>query len=214
MARPPSIKDEAIVSAARELFLERGIRATTAEVAERAGISEGSIFNRFRGKVELFEAAMRQKLDEPPWACRLDARVGRGSIDAELVELGLEIVDFFRVVMPLMMMSWSNPAPGALDARFVGEGTDAPEPGEAPPLEPLARLAAYFEAEMRLGRVRRADPEVLARTFLGGLHSYVFFDVLLRLRSESSLTADAFVKAHVHLLSHGIAPRAGSPQAP
>jgi len=47
MPRPAKIKDEEILAAAREVFLEKGIRATTAEVAKRAGIAEGSIFNRF-----------------------------------------------------------------------------------------------------------------------------------------------------------------------
>ena len=38
MARPVSIKDETIIAAARQVFLERGIQATTAEVAQRAGV--------------------------------------------------------------------------------------------------------------------------------------------------------------------------------
>ena len=62
MARPTSIKDETIVAAAREVFLERGIQATTAEVAERAGVSEGSVFKRFKTKSELFRAAMGDRL--------------------------------------------------------------------------------------------------------------------------------------------------------
>jgi len=47
MARPPVITEERILDAARGVFLKKGIRATTAEVAKRAGIAEGSIFNRF-----------------------------------------------------------------------------------------------------------------------------------------------------------------------
>jgi len=54
MARPTVIRDETIIDAAREVFLERGFGATTAEVAVRAGVSEGSIFKRFNSKVDLF----------------------------------------------------------------------------------------------------------------------------------------------------------------
>src|SRR6188768_505357 len=56
--RPPVISSERLLEVAREVFLELGIRATTAEVASRAGIAEGTIFHRFKSKEELFHAAM------------------------------------------------------------------------------------------------------------------------------------------------------------
>ena len=58
MARPTVIRNEAILQAARDVFLERGILATSAEVAQRAGVSEGSLFKRFKTKADLFRAAM------------------------------------------------------------------------------------------------------------------------------------------------------------
>ena len=58
MPRPVSIQDEVILSAARELFLERGIDVATSEIAARAGVSQGTIFKRFRTKQALFNAAM------------------------------------------------------------------------------------------------------------------------------------------------------------
>ena len=52
MARPTVIRDEQILDAARIVFLERGVLATTAEVAQRAQVSEGSLFKRFKTKAE------------------------------------------------------------------------------------------------------------------------------------------------------------------
>ena len=57
--RPRLISDEQLLAVAREVFLERGIQATTGEVAKRAGASEGTIFHRFGSKDALFRAAMR-----------------------------------------------------------------------------------------------------------------------------------------------------------
>ncbi|MEO6418509.1 MAG: helix-turn-helix domain-containing protein, partial [Polyangiaceae bacterium] len=57
--RPPTISDDRLLEAAREVFLARGIRATTAEVAERAHVSEGTIFHRYKTKDALFSAAMQ-----------------------------------------------------------------------------------------------------------------------------------------------------------
>src|SRR5262245_46157570 len=107
MARPVSIKDETIITAAREVFLERGIQATTAEVAQRAGVSEGSVFKRFKSKSELFHAAMGDRILEIEWVSSLPERVGRGEVRDNLAELGMQIIAFFRELMPIMMMSWS-----------------------------------------------------------------------------------------------------------
>jgi len=54
MPRPVSIQDEVILNAARELFLERGLDVATSEIAARAGVSQGTIFKRFRTKQALF----------------------------------------------------------------------------------------------------------------------------------------------------------------
>ncbi len=58
MGRPTILSDEKILSAARRVFLERGIRATTAEVAREAGVAEGSLFKRWKTKHALFFAAL------------------------------------------------------------------------------------------------------------------------------------------------------------
>ena len=52
--RPPSITDEAILDAARAVFVEEGVGATTAKIAERAGISESVLFHRYKTKEALF----------------------------------------------------------------------------------------------------------------------------------------------------------------
>src|SRR4029079_11007196 len=106
MARPVSIKDETIIEAAKQVFLERGIQATTAEVAERAGVSEGTVFKRFRSKLDLFRAAMEDQLAVPDWTKQLHTRVGKGDPKENLFEMGMRIIAFFRELMPLMMMSW------------------------------------------------------------------------------------------------------------
>jgi AcrR family transcriptional regulator len=202
MARPVSIKPETIIDAARAVFLERGIQATTAEVAERAGISEGTIFKRYKSKIDLFRAAMCENLVQPNWSVRLAARVGQGSVEENLFEIGMNIIAFFREMMPLMMMAWSNPAPNGLPGPLAG-----PNP---PPMRALKLLTGFFEAEMRAGRLRKHDAEIVARTFLGGLNNYVFFEVLYKANNELPLAAETYVRGLVQLLWAGIAP---SPQA-
>ena len=199
MARPVTIKDETILAAARVVFLQHGFGATTAEVAARAGVSEGSIFKRYKTKFDLFRAAMEEQLADPTWVRALPSRVGQGDMKEGLVALGGEIIDFFRGLMPLMMMSWSNPGPGGLPPILT-----APNP---PPLRALRQLMGYFDAEMRAGRLRRHDPEIAARTFLGGLVHFTFTETLQRASDELPLPQETYVRGLVNLLWAGIEPR-------
>jgi AcrR family transcriptional regulator len=198
MARPTSIKDEDLIAAARALFLEKGIGATTAEVAERAGVSEGTLFKRFRSKAELFQAAMHPQFAELGWLADLEARTGRGDLQEQLTELGAAGVAFFRQLMPLIMMSYANPAPNGLP-----EPLNQPDP---PPLRALRRLTGYFEAEIRLGRLRPVDPEILARMFLGSLQQYVFFDLLFQAQQTLPLPLPTFLRGLVAMLWRGAGP--------
>jgi AcrR family transcriptional regulator len=200
MSRPTVIRDETIIEAAREVFLARGIRATTAEVAERAGVSEGSIFKRFKSKVDLFHAAMAAQLEEPDFLTTLSERVGQGDVRENLCAIGMQVVAFFRAVTPLMMMAWSNPGAESIPCMM-----SQPNP---PPMRTLKKLSAFFEAEIRAGRVRRHDPEIIARMFLGSIHNFVFFEVLLKSQEELPLPAETFIRGLVQTLWVGVEPPA------
>jgi AcrR family transcriptional regulator len=198
MPRPRTIDDARLLAAAREVFLEKGISGTTAEVARRAGVAEGSLFHRFGSKADLFRAAILPAGTEPAWIAALAGRVGAGTIDEQLDQIAHEMIAFFRQILPLIMMSWSNPSPAGLPAYLT-------QPN-APPLLVIKRLIGYFEAEMRLGRLRRHDPEILARAFLGGVQNYVFFEVILRAQEVLPLPEATFVRGLVRLLLTGAAP--------
>lgn len=53
-----------IVAAAAELFAERGLDASTAEIAERAGVGEATLFRRFPTKDDLIAAIVATKMEE------------------------------------------------------------------------------------------------------------------------------------------------------
>lgn len=57
--RAPDLKREQIGRSAAELFVERGYAgSTTAEIAARAGVSEGIVFHHYGSKRELFRAVV------------------------------------------------------------------------------------------------------------------------------------------------------------
>ena len=163
MARPTSIKDETIVAAAREVFLERGIQATTAEVAERAGVSEGSVFKRFKTKSELFRAAMGDRLSEPAFLKNLPARVGQGDLHENLFALGMEILGFFRDLMPLTTMAWPTRRPTGCPRTWPGPTPRrcARSSSSAATSRPRCASAASAARTRRWWRAPSSDPQRL-----------------------------------------------------
>lgn len=65
-ALPPDERRQMIVRATLPLLLENGEMVTTRQIAEAAGIAEGTIFRVFADKDELIAAAVDQALDSAP----------------------------------------------------------------------------------------------------------------------------------------------------
>lgn len=198
--RPPRISSEKLLDVAREVFLERGIRATTLEVAERAGVSEGIIFHRFKSKDALFREAMHFDLDDVP---KMMARAADGLESLEIREalfrIASALLEIGRVAVPLMMMSWSNPE---------RKDACAAENKRADYQEMVKRLASFFEAKMNEGKLRRIDTEVFTRVFLGALHHYCMAQLVSGAAQPITLPEGMFVRGLIDLLLTGAAPEA------
>lgn len=206
MARPTVIRDEQILDAARVVFLERGVLATTAEVAQRAKVSEGSLFKRFKTKAELFQVAMGFDLEDVPRTmAELKSRAGKDSVEENLVVAGLSLLQFFERVLPLMMMNFSNPKM-ASGCHIPGYEGQVP-----PPLRAQAHLAAYLEAERAIGRVGELDAQVVARAFLGAMSTYVFYEKLAKGSEGTLLDAERYARGYVRTLAAGLLPRTSAP---
>lgn len=163
--RPPVISNERLLEVAREVFLEYGIRATTLEVATRAGIAEGTIFHRFKSKEELFRAATQFDPDEAlAFVERLPGLAGTGELRSVLIGFAEQFLELGRVAVPVMMMSWSNP-----EAQLCGERVSERSERFR---RVITAIATFFEAEMAAGRLAARNPEVLARMLLGTLHHF------------------------------------------
>jgi AcrR family transcriptional regulator len=171
--RPPVISNERLLEVAREVFLEFGIRATTLEVATRAGVAEGTIFHRFKSKDELFRAAMQFDPDQAlAFVESLPGYAGKGELRATLVRFAEGFLELGRVAVPVMMRSGSNP-----ESQLCGPFTDE----RSQRFRRVVRaISAFFEAEMDAGRLRRKNPEVLARMLLGSLHHYCVSELVAR----------------------------------
>jgi AcrR family transcriptional regulator len=205
MPRPVSIQDEVILRAAREVFLAKGLDATTSEIAAKAGVSHGIIFKRFKTKQALFQIALQEQSD---WgqtiADLLSSSVGRNDVRTTLGEVGFVFVQKFLTLIPALMMSWSNKPEslsGAEQAAVVGKARAAQA------LKAVKTIAAYLEAESRLGRIRNTDFEVVAQAFVGALWHHSFLQVMLSDAKTGPAKERRYVKRLAEILWVGLAPR-------
>jgi AcrR family transcriptional regulator len=202
MARPTTIADDLLLTTAREVFLRRGLRATTAEIAEQAGVSQGILFKRFKSKQALFRAAMNVEGDPAqPLPINLDERVGKGKVEDTLKELGNLLVKKFFGIIPATMMDWSN------SREESDEAAQTCISGPERAVKGLQTISGYLSREVKLGRLRSANCEILAQTFVGALWHYAFLQVTMGEVHKKPLSSSQYVDGLVHTLMTGIAPK-------
>ena len=88
----PEERREALVSATVPLLVAHGREVTTRQIADAAGVAEGTIFRVFETKDELVQAALESALDLDPFVVQLE----EVDPDQPLAVLLLEVVELFQ----------------------------------------------------------------------------------------------------------------------
>ncbi len=171
---PRTISRDRILEAAEAVVRARGYaRATTKEIARVAGCSEGTLYNHFADKQELFVVCT---VDRNPQAVEmmlgLRERAGAESIAKVLGDLLRVMGDLQAQLVPVLASLWADPELMARHKEFVH--AQLPEPMRGGPI-PL--IADYLRAEQQLGRVREdLEPVALATMLMAIPFSYALWD--------------------------------------
>lgn len=171
MARPRKYDDDEILKVAAEVFLEQGAGAGTALIAERAGVSEGILFKRFKTKEALFDAALMWDKESDLWREALLDSVGRNTPEENLKRAILALSEKLRRLVPRLML-------------LEGQGRRKPFPSgaKAPPLEDARAITAYLRGEAKLGRVDLDRPELHAHEIVGAVVHYTMLGLRHQVR--------------------------------
>ena len=140
----PEARREMVVDAALPLILEHGERVTTKQIADAAGIAEGTIFRAFPDKDALIAAVVDKAVDSEPLEAALYAIDVSQSLekclDAAVAAIQLRVIDVWRLL-------------SAVGPRFHDHS-----PSPKPPLNGLVRI---FEAHRE--RLAVKPPEAAKR---------------------------------------------------
>ncbi|MBE0669468.1 MAG: TetR/AcrR family transcriptional regulator [Anaerolineales bacterium] len=183
----------AIEDAAVELFLEHGYHATSMrQIAERADLALGGIYNHFKSKDEIFEAII---VDKHPYKKILPLILeaeGESMEDflghaARVVIKELTSQPYYIKLM-LIEIAEFNGAHGAALIKEIG-------PKLLPVFERIVKTRNYL---------RVSNPAVLMRSFIGMVVSYMITDMLISNSMLNKLMPKNPIDAYVDIYMHGI----------
>jgi len=194
MPRHKTIEDEEIITIARGVFLEKGHTATTREIADAVGISQGVLYQRFGSKDDLFLAAMRPPMPDldrvfPPPGDEITSN----ELEAYLLGLAEGILLYFEQVIPLILQLTTHPT---LDRAQLHQTHIS----HASPL--LERLTEHLQHLKEQDLVANVDPATAAQIFVASLHGLVMlshFDV-----SASAPNAEKPLAEVIRILINGL----------
>ncbi len=171
---------EAILEAARLLFLRQGYHATgMREIANDAGISLSAVYNHFISKEEI----LQDLLDERDLYGAMSEALSRarGDTVAELVDSGFrEIMDaaMGREDFVLFMFMDALEFQGKHVTQLAGQA--------------ISGIVAFFERLAELGRregeLWDVNPVIMARAFIGLVFSSIMIENVLKVLAPSNIT--------------------------
>ena len=182
-----------IEDAAVELFIEHGYHATSMrQIADRAGLALGGIYNHFSSKEEIFEAIV---LDKHPYKKILPLVLEAQGEDIETflqnaVKITLKELGSEPMYMKLMFIEFVefNGKHGALMLSEI-----------APKVLPVFEKIMKGRKELRV-----TNPALLMRSFFGMVISYVITEMLVSKSVIGKLMPKDAAAAYTDIFLHGV----------
>ena len=192
MGRKKTISDEDLLGVARTVFVEAGFGASTKEIARRANVSEGVIYQRFATKDELFFAAMI-----PPPSNVTELFANPQLQGRQLVEqLTYSMLEFSRDALPVLLPLMMHPG-------FRLEDLAQRHPDS--PLFVLRReIGPRLLRESEAGRLGPVDMRGASLLIWSFAQSLAFFE---RLGAHGGRFDPAIVQATIDCIWEGLAPK-------
>lgn len=159
-----------ILDAAEQVIRINGLsKSTTKEIARIAECSEGSLYNHFQSKEDLFVQVMKRQLtDFLAVMLKLPGRKGTRTVQENLEEVALSALEYFYLSITMTASMFTEPA-------FLARHREGFQLRNEGPHRANEVVGAYLQAEQKLGRVS-ADihPKSAAYLLLGACFQHAF----------------------------------------
>lgn len=182
-----------IEDAAIELFMEQGYHATSMrQIAERAELALGGIYNHFKSKEELFEAIIVDKHPYKrilPLIMQTEGEALDDFLDnaAHVAIKELTSQPYYVKLMLIEIVEFN----GAHGASLIKE--------LAPKVLPVFEQMVKTRKNLRV-----TQPVLLLRSFIGMILSYLITDMIISNSMLSKLMPKNVLDAYVDIYMHGI----------
>ncbi|WP_185981637.1 TetR/AcrR family transcriptional regulator [Skermania sp. ID1734] len=155
--RPPTGGREQILAAAYDLLNEKGIaKLTTKAVAERAGVSEGSIFYHFKDRAGMLSAVFEAAL--LPLAQFRERGAGSDELRPTLLGFTAAVEEFLQRAVVIMFAAQADTELKSELTSYLGEHDLGPQRG--------VRIIGEFLAKLQDGSQIRADIDPHTAAFM------------------------------------------------
>jgi len=191
------IRRQEILSAAEQLFSEKGFKGTTTkDLAAKAGVHEALLFRHFTNKRELYRAAVEAKIlrnrntaVEQMEKCAAN-RDDRGFFEA----LGLGLLTRFE----------DDPSIARLLLRSALDGHESPTVIRERQLRVERPTLAYISKRIREGAFRKMDPNHAVLAYGAMLFGYIVRQQVMGMASHKTHNRQKIVKSFVTIFLDGV----------
>lgn len=152
-ALPPAERRRHLIDVTVDLLRQHGRAVTVREIAEAAGVAEGTIFRVFASKDDLVTAALQHAFDPEPTVQRLLAIDAELPLRERLVAVVAALQDRFAEVFELTEAMGTVTLP----EKLIGEHRDHHERAREVGNAQIAALAARDAGQLRV------EPQEVAR---------------------------------------------------
>ena len=186
-----------IATAALTLFSERGFAATRLEdVAQRAGVSKGTLYLYFPTKEDLFRAVLRQDL--VPSLQAMEATVAShqgptGLLLRQIAEHMLQILGTNLTAIPKLGLAESGNVPAI--AQVYADEVVRPA---------MALLTGVLQRGMDRGDFRQIDPRSAIPSFVAPFLMMALWKHSLGQHTDISLDPRSVMETHMDVLLRGL----------
>ncbi|MDF3035740.1 MAG: TetR/AcrR family transcriptional regulator [Paucimonas sp.] len=197
-ARRKEARPQELLSAALDLFVERGYAATRLEdVAARAGVSKGTLYLYFENKEDLFKAVVRENMV-----------TAIGNAEQQVESFRGNSADLFRAVIKGWWQNIGSTKASGITKLMMAESGNFPEVATFYYEEVIARVNAMLirilDRGMQSGEFRRMDCTEAMNVVIAPMIMLMMWKHSFTVCRRETIDPDSYLDCYCNMMLNGL----------